>query len=275
MSKFTYCTIRYVYDLIRGEFINIGIALYSPKEKYFNIKFTSEYTQISKIFSSLAKTTEIKRIIRIIESESKKYTIKINNGLGFEKYDNIVKLLTKIIPAEDGSIQFSDEMGGISENPKNELKDLFERFVSRKSTKPIKKFKTDKEIMDKFKQALKKKNLGKHLKKQTITTPVFEYNFQVIQNGRLNAINTVSFDVDNKSEMYDKTIRFRGLYDCLKDSQLDHVRFHLIVGEPTNTNYKKIYENCKKLVQESSTKPKIVEEKSIDDFVNDLGLGLH
>ena len=50
--KTTYSTItlRYLHDVVTGEFANIGVVLYAPEQRYLEARFTTSYERLNAIF---------------------------------------------------------------------------------------------------------------------------------------------------------------------------------------------------------------------------------
>ncbi len=48
---YTFSILRYVHDIVTGEFVNVGVILFAPKAKYLSASCTTRYSRISKIFS--------------------------------------------------------------------------------------------------------------------------------------------------------------------------------------------------------------------------------
>ena len=50
--KTTYSTItlRYLHDVVTGEFANIGVVLYSAEQRYLEARFTPSYERLNAIF---------------------------------------------------------------------------------------------------------------------------------------------------------------------------------------------------------------------------------
>ena len=43
-------TLRYVHDVVTGEFANIGVVLYSPEQRFLEARFAVSYERLNAIF---------------------------------------------------------------------------------------------------------------------------------------------------------------------------------------------------------------------------------
>ena len=49
-TAYTFVTLRYVHDVVTGEFANVGIVLYAPDERYLEARFTTSYERLNALF---------------------------------------------------------------------------------------------------------------------------------------------------------------------------------------------------------------------------------
>ena len=50
---YTFTILRYVHDVLSGEFINVGVVLYAPQARFLDAKFTTRYVRLSKMFNDV------------------------------------------------------------------------------------------------------------------------------------------------------------------------------------------------------------------------------
>ena len=53
--KTTYSTItlRYMHDVVTGEFVNIGVVLYVPEQRFLDARFTTSYERLNAAFLNI------------------------------------------------------------------------------------------------------------------------------------------------------------------------------------------------------------------------------
>ncbi len=49
-TNYSNITLRYLHDVVTGEFANIGVVLYSPEQRFLEARFTTSYERLNAIF---------------------------------------------------------------------------------------------------------------------------------------------------------------------------------------------------------------------------------
>jgi hypothetical protein len=115
-------------------------------------------------------------------------------------------------------------------------------------------------------------NFEKHLIKGKVVesdrvSQKFEYAWQ---NGSLNLIKPLSFDLSEKSIINEKAILYYGTLNFLSDvAQTENFRFDLLVSKPQTKNLFKAYENALGIIRESTAPIKIIEENELKKYTID------
>jgi len=50
--SYTFSTLRYIYDPVTLEFVNVGVVVYSQEARQMRARCTAQYGRISKLFAS-------------------------------------------------------------------------------------------------------------------------------------------------------------------------------------------------------------------------------
>ncbi len=53
MIKYQYQILRYVHDQFTGEFGNLGVVMYAPKNRFLKCKVVSKYARLSSFFGEI------------------------------------------------------------------------------------------------------------------------------------------------------------------------------------------------------------------------------
>jgi len=145
MKKYTYCFIRYIYDRVKGEFVNVGIVLHTPEDRYLGCRFLESTGFVKRLFNGLVDDNKLKSILRNIENLIDDKAEALKKELEFEKCD-ILAILNSLFPKENGAIEISNVMGGLVDNSEKRLKELYLDYVDRNIVKRIKVNTTDRDI---------------------------------------------------------------------------------------------------------------------------------
>jgi hypothetical protein len=121
--SYSFTVLRYMHDVVTGEFVNVGVVLYAPKARYLSSSCTSRYGRLSDMFYNV-NGDYYKKIVGYIEDKLVKDGERLISELPFEKLPkSVLEFGVKVLPVDDSSLQFSPEGFGITENPEITIKD--------------------------------------------------------------------------------------------------------------------------------------------------------
>jgi len=115
--------VQYVPDLVRGEYVNIGVLLHSPEEKYLGCLVTDDFRRI-KHFHPQADVKLLRELQSHFETEIDERGADLEGYLQFMRrsYAN--------------SIQVSEPRAFRLAEPQSEIQELFGRYVGERITGP-------------------------------------------------------------------------------------------------------------------------------------------
>ena len=161
-TPYTYSVLRYVHDTTTGEFINVGVVLYSPEARYASALCRSTFGRISKTFPGMDGDV-FKSQMRFVQSRIE----EIGDGLKQELPLNghptsVMDVAHAVLPPDDSSLQWSPPGSGLSENLSQTLESLFDRMVVHYDERPQKERRTDEEVWRKYRRSLESRHVLKH-----------------------------------------------------------------------------------------------------------------
>jgi hypothetical protein len=68
-TPYTFSVLRYIHDVVSGEFVNVGVALYAPQTRFLGVVCSGTYGRLSNFFGGI-EGEHFKRIMRHISSLS-------------------------------------------------------------------------------------------------------------------------------------------------------------------------------------------------------------
>lgn len=267
MKKYTYCFIRYIYDKVKGEFINVGIALHTPEERYLGCRFIESSGFVKRLFNGMVDEHKLNSTLKNIENMIDEKAESIEKELEFEKTD-VIGILKSLFPKENGAIEISEAMGGLVDDSDKRLKELFLAYVDRSKMRKERVNTTDRDLYGQLTVAARNNKLKIHRK--ILGTKNFSHEFKAIQNGRLHAFGAASFDCDSKEEIEKKALLYRGIFDWLKTIDTEDLLFHVVMASPVNNELKKTADEARKLIENSQVTPSIINERELESFVKKL-----
>lgn len=134
---YQFAIVRYVHNLLAGEFVNIGVVMWQPITKFVDYKLNVSHRRMAEFWSGF-DIPGYWELFRALEQHLF-YTSQSDLGAAAEPTHALRLLLpdvSKCLLSEDAScFQLSPIMSGISPNPDKRLSELFKDLVLRHAVK--------------------------------------------------------------------------------------------------------------------------------------------
>ncbi len=236
-ARFQAVAVRYVHDVLTGEFLNIGVVLSCSELFYVGARFLSPWARITAAFprADLAHLRRsAARIAAVIDSERE----RVRGMLPSSLEQDVVKLMAGVLPPIDGSLQLSPAIRGITDDPNRTLGELHHRYVEMcLSDDEERVARSDEDVWSTFmtKHAPRLQVLSESFQRFSLRAPEspnFRVEFDMAwRNGVMNLAQPISFDLLEPQAIYDKTSRWTGRVLTLRPSEQNaHIAF--LVGMP-------------------------------------------
>jgi hypothetical protein len=271
MIPYRFCVLRYIHDGVTGEFVNVGIALFSVDVPYLRAKCTIQYGRITRVFDRI-DGDRFKQTVRYIEDEVNRTGQKLRQRvLSFAETEPTVEgLLKQVLPRDDSAIQFSAPGYGVSLDLESTLAELYERYVERYAGQPDIPSRSDDEVWRVFREALERRSVLGSLTPKAIIAPDYEYEFRAgWKNEIWHVYEPVSFDLVEPTSLVDKANRWWGRSASLAESP-ERFRLHLLIGEPQNPRLVHAFGKARNILGKMPGSPDLIMEADADKFAADL-----
>lgn len=267
---YTFTVLRYVHDILAGEFVNVGVVLYAPKAKYLNALCTSRYGRISKVFPDV-NGEHFRRVVRYIQNKLEEEGEELLNKLQFDAAPNGVKeFVTRILPVDDTSLQFSPEGYGLTENPAKTLEQLYTRYVEKYYEKTERQSRTDEDVWKVYKKSLEGKRVLTHLKPHQIIGKNYDYDFKHSwKNEKLHANEPISFDLIDPNEILDKAHKWLGRIESLVEGG-EQFKLTVLLGSPRDERVKSDYIKAQNILNKMPCEREFIKEEEADVYAENL-----
>src|SRR2546425_776054 len=214
--KTTYSTItlHYVHDVVTGEFVNIGVVLYAPEQRFLDARFTTSYERLNAAFLNIDHL-HFRALMRYMANRFEELGGEVRDGL--IPPAGLSELVKQVLPPDDSSLQWSQPGGGFTDDPTKTLADLYKRFVERYVAGAEQVSRTDEEIAKPFRVKLGK--TAEKLSSKRIETEDYQYEFRFAwQNSVWHLYEPVSFDLLDPNSIREKAVRWYGRSAALQES---------------------------------------------------------
>ena len=266
-TAYTFVTLRYVHDVVTGEFANVGVVLYAPAERYLEARFSSSYERLNALFVKIDQAN-YRNLIRYLGNRFVEMATEVRIGLNLAPVQGIDELVRRVLPPDDSSLQWSAISGGFSSNLGETVAQLYARMVMRYARGEEADSRTDEDIARPFKAQLKQ--AAQKLHKKRIETKDYQYDFQFAwKNSMWHLYEPVSFDLISPSSIVEKANNWLGRGVALNDSA-EPFRIHFILGEPKRSENQDAFVRACHLLERIPAQKELVREYELESFAESV-----
>lgn len=266
-EPYSYVVLRYIHDVLTGEFVNVGLVMVAPGQSLILAKARKTFGRIKSVFPDL-DSDSYKRAIEAVERGMK----AVERGLkseGLLRVEQDARDYGRIaLPLDDSSLQWSPVGAGMTSNPQKTFDQLYQRFVARYD-RPQERRRSDEDVWRPVEAKLKEQGVRLELEPKRIqgSTDAVEFR-HAWKNGRWHVYEPLSFDLSDADHIKDKARRWLGHLSAVKAGAAEDVQVHFIVGRPQNASLVPAYRNAMEILRQVPFDNDVFEEDQIEDFVN-------
>ena len=266
-EPYSYVVLRYVHDVVSGEFVNVGLVMAVPGRGQLLKRVRRTFGRIKSLFPNLDGVAykhaieAIDRGMKEVESTLKPKDLSNSKGSALD-------FARRALPPDDSSLQWSPVGAGLTDDPQKSFDHLYQRFVTRHDRIPQRP-RTDDDIWRLVSSKLKERGLNVQLEPKRIegTTDSVEFR-HAWKNGRWNVYEPLSFDLAAAVHIKNKARRWLGHLAAVKDDTNEDLQLHFIVARPQSESLTDAYKNALAILHRVPFKNNVFEENQIDDVVH-------
>ncbi len=266
-EPYSYVVLRYIHDVLTGEFVNVGLVMVVPGRPLILTKARKTFGRIKNVFPDLDGDS-YKRAIEAIGRGMKGVERSLKSE-GLFKGDKTARDYARIaLPPDDSSLQWSPVGAGLTADPQKTFDQLYQRFVARYDRLSERR-RSDEDVWRPVEAKLKEHGVNVELEPKCVrgSTDTVEFR-HAWKNGRWHVYEPLSFDLADADNIKDKARRWLGHLSAVKVGATDDVQVNFIVGRPQSTSLVPAYRNAVEILRQVPFDNDIFDEEQIDDFVN-------
>lgn len=265
--SYSYTILRYVHDVITGEFVNVGVVLHVPSLGLLECRARRSVGRIRATFPDLDRSAFASAMRSVVQSVERLRQECASDGL-LASTGDAGTLARRAIPDDDSSLQWSPFVGtGLTEDPAKTMERLYSRFVGRYDA-PSRYGRTDNEVWRPVRQQLEARQIAGVLRKTTISGAIDDVVFKhAWKNGRWHCYEPVSFDLVDADGIKTKAREWLGHLTAVADGGAEPFELRFVVGAPTKPELRRAYEAALAILRRAPFSPKVFEESQVDAFV--------
>ncbi len=234
MKTFQYQIIKYVHDHFTGEFLNVGIVMYSPENRFLRCRVTRKYQRITNLFPGV-NGRWIVRILRNIESEVNRTSGTLHEI--FQPSEHLEMVTGKIFPNDNSAIQLTDVKTGLDVDLDAALDDLFADLVEKYNQEPSPEGTlSDDDVWKlKYKEYFDRYKISGKLTTHKVSTQNDSFEFDKAWKNKIwHCYEPVSFMLKNKESIKDKVYKWAGRLQGINQS---NEKIHITLLTSVNPKY--------------------------------------
>lgn len=268
-QKYSYTALRYVHDVMTGEFVNVGVVMFVPHTATVKVRTRSTIGRIKDIFPDL-KRTAFTSAMRAIDRGILKVSKQCAETSLLTREMDAGSLARMALPADDSSLQWSPVGGGLTDNVEKTFDRLYERLVARYDTHATHR-RTDDDVWRPVRDKIAERGIDVHLVEKVIVGTSDQISFDhAWKNGKWHAYEPISLDMADAEGIKDKARKWRGHLDAVHDGATEQVKLHLVMGAPHDSSLMPAYNSAVKILSNSPFEPSIYSEDQIDELVDEI-----
>ena len=234
MKSYQYQIIRYVHDHFTGEYVNVGVVVYSHENRFLACKITNRYQRITSMFPE-ANGKWIMKVLRDFEAKLNQISARLSEL--FQPSGQIEHITAGIIPKDDTAIRFSETYTGLDIDFDAALEDLFNSLIDKHIEDPKKDTLLDDDVWKmKYKKYFEQYNVISNLNVHEVRTGNDLFTFdKAWKNEIWHCYEPLSFIVKKKGTVKEKVYRWAGKIQGLQNADEP---LHLTLMTSFSSNHK-------------------------------------
>lgn len=269
-----YSLLKYRHSYLLEEVLNVGLLCIVPDQKAVHFLFPGSLSRISSLYNDF-HAYQLKYYLEAFQKKANKLRDEWSLGLDETLANNPQEFIAQEFLLPDATALFFGEVKQAEGKDIDSLtKSLFTLYFSNYEAGERKAKHDEKYIIRTFRNKLLKKNreIDKYLKKDIIvsngrnTSETFQYGWQ---NGTLNLVSPLSFDLSDSSAVQKKAVSTYGLLNLLGQvADEKKYRFDLLIAKPRYREVFKAYEHAIDILSDLKAPSKLIFEENLEVYTD-------
>lgn len=267
---YSYTLLRYVHDVLTGEFVNVGVVIFAPASGLVRFKMRRTIGRLKGVFPDLDRSAFVSSMNAARRALQQIASRQEDAGM-FRSQGDAGDIARRALPMDSSSLQWSDCGTGVTNDVERTLEHIFERFVARYDTYSRDR-KTDDDVWRPVRQKLEERNLAQCLQETSIQGSLDDISFKhAWKNGLWHVYEPLSFDLVDADGIKSKAREWLGhLSAVVAGGRAERFKPHFIVGAPSNPSLHEAYRTAIAILERAPNNPEVFEEGQLDALVTQI-----
>lgn len=264
---YSFTVLRYVHDVVAGEFLNVGIVMYVPAFGELRVRTQKSIKRLSRAFPDIeapAFRSAMRAIDRGITRLSEEASLLLAPGTQPDARRHALRVL----PEDDSALQWSRSGGGLATDLDATFDRLYQRFVTQHEAASTERL-TDKALWGQVMTKLAERDLDVPFQQKVLSGEIDSIKFEnAFKAGSWHAYLPVSLDLASHDAVKRKVRRWRGHLAAVSEGCTEDLQVHFLPGTPRHQSLAPAYEDAKRILGGSPFAGQVMDETQVADFVD-------
>jgi len=268
-SQYSAILLRYVHDVMSGEFVNVGLFFVCPDQNFAKFRELTRARRITDFFPGVRAKT-IRTVLRTISTTALDLSSSAPSivSQATDPNEGMLEVAHGLVAKDNSGLQWSEPFSGLTTNAAETFDRLMSRLVLKYQEQMPATRRTDDQVWRTFSKVLEKRNLK--LQEHEIKAKLKRVTFKhALKNGQWHLMEPVSFDLASVESITEKAEKLLGQMTLLNASS-SHFKTYFLVGEPSEPDVSEGYEKALQILGEIPGDTAIYQESQAEQFANDL-----
>jgi hypothetical protein len=263
-TPYSYTVLRYMHDVATGEFVNVGVVMFAPGERFLGAMFRTTFKRVKSLFPTL-HSDAFKASMRALDASFKERKAELNvNNLNGAK--TALDIATNILPKDDSSLQWSPVGTGVASNLEEKLLSLYARLVTKYDEGHHVHKRNEDDILRHFSLELQQRRILNHFEPKTLSVADDAVEFKhAWKNGVWHCLAPVSFDLASPESIKDKAHKWLGKLASVKDVA-EECKLYFLIGEPHQSDLSEAVNSAFSILRKSPFPCEIYKESETSEL---------
>jgi Protein of unknown function (DUF3037) len=268
MIPYEFSVLRYSFDPLTQEFINVGVVLHSATARFLQARVNTNYGRATKVFGRI-DGSRYRFLLRHIQDKLDEMGLELMQGQLFDLPASLEASLSRVLPIDDSSLRFDRGGAGISDDLTKTCEKIYRRYVIGNEFGAV-ECRTREDVWRTFRKPLDRLEIASRLVPKLIAAKDYKYEFQhAWKNGVWNLYEPISFDLLDESAIREKANKWLGRSLCLNESS-DAFKLTFLLGAPQSSRLRDAFQHAENILNKIPAKKEIVREEEAESFAQKL-----
>lgn len=233
-TPYRYTVLRYLHDLVTGEFLNVGVLVYAEAPPYLRALFLPRWGRVRHAYPDLDGPA-LRDLLRHLQTQYDALSERLRTELPLAGGSRTLEALAaSVLPPDDSALQWSPAQYGLADDLEAELQRLFQRLVGRYENRARHQARDDDDVWAQYRRELEACDLTTHLHARTVTLDDTSLVLRhTVKADRWHALEPISLDLVDAESIRAKGYRWLGETTMMQPALAD-TKLYLLIGESRN-----------------------------------------